>query len=211
MRRQNPIVPSIVPYAEALESNPYARLYLDIIAYNVLCLLPSNTTIQIGDTTTTASAHLLALATNDITLIQAYLTKHTKHTIAGDSYMIFVLLWLAIFVFIPFLDDVSAHDGFTRGCALLLNLERHIPVFRTIRFGVLAVAWKIRMALPHSAVRYLEGLEEEARTGNVKLMVDVGFVIALPRDVLTRALGEGKEDVEGLNLGAVLYEWATAS
>ncbi|KAH6614603.1 hypothetical protein B0J18DRAFT_447034 [Chaetomium sp. MPI-SDFR-AT-0129] len=181
------------------------KVYLDMVAYNVLRPLPSMTTIHVGDTITTARAHLLALATTDITLMHTYLTKRAT---PQYSPAIVIPLWSAVFTFIPFLDDISTHAAFTSGCALLHDFERNMHGIRTFRRGVLAVSWRIGMPLPQSALQYLEGLEDEVRTGQVELReVPVDFVIALPREVLTRVLGKEGENAGGLDLGAVLGEW----
>ncbi|KAH6614590.1 hypothetical protein B0J18DRAFT_374541 [Chaetomium sp. MPI-SDFR-AT-0129] len=183
------------------------KLYLNMVAYNVLRPLPSDTTVHVGHTTATARDHLLAFATTDITLTNTYLTSATS----PYSPAIDIPLRSAVFTFVPFLSDASTHEAFTRGCALLHNFECNMHSIRTIRRGVLAVAWKIGMTLPPSALQYFEGLEEEVRAGKVEpgeVLVDV--VIALPREVLTRVLGEDKEDAGGLDLGAVLGEWGEA-
>ncbi|KAK4243215.1 hypothetical protein C7999DRAFT_18410 [Corynascus novoguineensis] len=242
------------------------KIYLDMVAYNILRPLRSTTAIHcprssaasppsslIAAPTTikpsTARTHLINLATIDIRLIDNYLARCATPAYAPA---LVLPLWSAVLTLIPFLpdpdptpnleeDDIKQDDGkkekirgaFSRGCTLLEQLESSLHGVRTLRRGILAVAWKLGVTpgrIPSQARTALGGLVDEVRRGEVELRhVPVDYVIAIPREIFERVIlngdggcggdGVGSGDngrapgsggVIGLDLAVVLGEWEEA-
>lgn len=214
-------------------SDGFSRLYINMVACNIVRPLPSETLVYAPNcgstitssstapnpTTTTAKYRLLSIAISDIRLLEIYLSRHAT---PGYAPAISASLWTALYTLVLFLDDEDAnralatHDAFQRGCALLERMESSLPGNRTFRRGILAVAWKLGVRIPPASWPALEDLEAEVRRGDVDVRnLTIDFVVSLPRDLAERVF-TGHSDCSkrgggdaflGLDLSSVLTEW----
>ncbi|KAK5659980.1 hypothetical protein OQA88_13445 [Cercophora sp. LCS_1] len=232
----------------------YLKLYFSVIAYNLLRPLPATTRVPYSlhpSGFTTASSLLVQICAADVHLVESYARTWGM---AEYSPMLFTGILNVTTSLIPMLPDsssssanknnkatsapdsdsgregISASDLFTRACALVPVFDRDYPFVWPVMQGVLALACKMRKAIPPGARRYFEGTwtggmehqrqQQTRRRWNNPSDLPINFTFALP--VPDRLLpGEGEDEdggwegdgqqgarKVGCDLVALLEDWA---
>lgn len=156
----------------------HRRLYLNVVATNILSPLPYYTPLIMTTTSTTTAAYpptaksrLLILHTDTIDLISVHLDKWPPTDQNSYPPIFTTLLATATLALIPLLANSSPHPTrstngdpattarlFTRACALLHAFAQDMPLARTVLQGIVALAWKLGVEIPREARGYFEGL-----------------------------------------------------